>query len=64
MSERIGAHDLVELVLDPGSHESWDEPIDVSDYSPEYRAAVEKAMQRSGTDESVIRAETKSRPLT
>lgn len=65
MTERIGARDLVELVLDPGSHESWDEPIDVSDYSPEYRAAVEKAAARAGTDESVItgRGLVKGRPV-
>jgi acetyl-CoA carboxylase carboxyl transferase subunit beta len=61
----IGAHDLVELVLDPGSHESWDEPVDTSGYSPEYRAAAAKAAERAGTDESVItgRGLVKGRPV-
>lgn len=63
--ERLGARDLVELVLDPGSHESWDEPIDVSGYPADYRAAVEKAAERAGTDESVVtgRGLVKGRPV-
>lgn len=63
--ERLGARDLVELVLDPASHESWDEPIDVSGYPSDYRAAVEKAAERAGTDESVVtgRGLVRGRPV-
>lgn len=63
--DRIGARDLIALVLDDGSAESWDEPIDVSGYPPEYRAAVAKAAERAGTDESVItgRGLVKGRPV-
>ena len=65
MSERIGAHDLVDLVLDEGSYTSWDEPVDVSGWPEDYRAALEKAAERAGTDESVItgRGLVKGRPV-
>ena len=63
--DRISALDLVALVLDEGTYESWDQPIDVSGYSPDYRAAVEKAAQRSGCDESIItgRGLVRGRPV-
>ena len=62
---RISAQDLIELVLDADSYESWDEPVDTSGYSADYLAAVEKAAARSGTDESVItgRGLVKGRPV-
>jgi acetyl-CoA carboxylase carboxyl transferase subunit beta len=50
----LTAHGLLDLVLDPGSFESWDEPIDVSGLDPAYRAELDAAAQRSGTDESVL----------
>lgn len=63
--DRIGARDLVALVLDESSHESWDTPIDVSGYPDDYRAAVERAAERSGCDESIItgRGLVKGRPV-
>ncbi|MBJ7528028.1 MAG: acetyl-CoA carboxylase carboxyltransferase subunit alpha/beta [Nocardioides sp.] len=54
MSERWTAHQLLELVLDDGSYESWDAPIDISGHSADYRAALERAAQKAGTDESVV----------
>ncbi len=54
MSKRLTAHDLVALVLDDGSFESWDEPVDVSGHSEEYQRALRAAAERSGVDESVL----------
>jgi acetyl-CoA carboxylase carboxyl transferase subunit beta len=48
------AQELLDLVLDPDSFESWDEPIDISDAPPDYRAALEAARAKAGTDESVL----------
>ena len=46
-SRRRTARELIDLVLDAGSYESWDEPVDISvrcdDYQEELRAAAEKA---------------------
>ena len=65
MGERTSAHDLVGLVLDDGSFESWDEPIDRSGYPEQYRAELERAVERSGVDESVItgRGTVSGRPV-
>ena len=38
MTHRWTAQELLDLVLDEGSFESWDEPIDISDAPPDYRA--------------------------
>ncbi|MEO6473205.1 MAG: carboxyl transferase domain-containing protein, partial [Aeromicrobium sp.] len=48
------AHELLDLVLDDDSYVSWDEPIDISGHPAKYRAALEQAAVRAGTDESVI----------
>ena len=53
-TRRWTAQELLDLVLDEGSFESWDEPIDISDAPPDYRAALEAARERAGTDESVL----------
>ena len=65
MGEKVSAHDLVGLVLDDGSFESWDEPIDRSGYPEQYRAELERATERSGVDESVItgRGTVSGRPV-
>ncbi len=52
--ERLGAGELIEQVLDLGTFESWDAPVDWSSWSSEYRAELEAARSRSGTDESVV----------
>ncbi|MDR7085917.1 acetyl-CoA carboxylase carboxyl transferase subunit beta [Aeromicrobium panaciterrae] len=50
----LTAHGLLELVLDEGSFESWDSPIDHSGLDPQYRQELVAAAERSGTDESVL----------
>jgi acetyl-CoA carboxylase beta subunit len=50
----LTAHDLLALVLDEGSFESWDEPIDLTGLAPDYRRELAAAADRAGTDESVL----------
>lgn len=54
MSERLGARALIDRTLDEGSWQSWDTPVDVSDFSEDYRATLARAAERAGTDEAVI----------
>ncbi|MFJ8745598.1 carboxyl transferase domain-containing protein [Embleya sp. NPDC127516] len=54
MSDRMTAGDLLDLLLDQGSFESWDEPVDHFDPDSAYRRQLESAAERSGTDESVV----------
>jgi acyl-CoA carboxylase subunit beta len=54
VTRRWTAHELLDLVLDPGTFESWDEPIDLSTYEPGYRAELVAAAAEAGTDESVL----------
>ncbi|WP_068433835.1 carboxyl transferase domain-containing protein [Piscicoccus intestinalis] len=54
MSRRHTSRALIELVLDDGSFESWDAPVDTSEFAPEYQTALAKAAQRAGTDEAVV----------
>lgn len=65
MAKQWRAHEVVDSVADPGSIESWDVPIDVSGYPPQYREQVARARERSGMDESVItgRATLEGRPF-
>lgn len=62
---RISAGELIATVLDEGSIESWDRPIDISGYPEEYRQTLERARERSGCDESVLtgRGTIKGRPV-
>ncbi|TXL62294.1 carboxyl transferase domain-containing protein [Aeromicrobium terrae] len=62
---RPSVHELLDAVLDPDSFTSWDEPIDVSHHPDEYRAALEAAAERAGTDESIItgRGAVRGRPV-
>lgn len=48
------ARALLDLVLDPGSYESWDSPIDISGQPEDYRRQLEAAARRAGTDEAVL----------
>lgn len=50
----LTAHGLLDLVLDEGSFESWDQPIDRSGLDEGYRRELEAAAERAGTDESVL----------
>lgn len=52
--ERLTLHELFDAVLDRGSFESWDEPIDISAHSEGYQATLRRAAERAGTDESVV----------
>ncbi|MGE9809039.1 carboxyl transferase domain-containing protein [Janibacter sp. G1551] len=56
MSEptRLTSAALIETVIDAGTFVSWDEPIDLSGVPEDYRAALERAALRSGTDEAVV----------
>jgi acetyl-CoA carboxylase carboxyl transferase subunit beta len=65
VTRRWTAHELLDLVLDPGTFESWDEPIELSAYDPAYRAELEAAAAKAGTDESVLtgRGLVRGRPV-
>ncbi len=54
MSRGWTAQQLLDLVLDEGSFASWDEPIDLSAHTPAYRAELQAAAARAGTDEAVV----------
>lgn len=54
MSHRRGATELLDLVLDDRSFVSWDREIDLSGHSETYRAVLEEAALKAGTDESVL----------
>ncbi len=65
MAKRWRAHELVDLVVDPGSAASWDTPVDPAGFPPDYRDQLTAARERSGLDEAVItgRATIEGRPL-
>jgi acetyl-CoA carboxylase beta subunit len=50
----LTAQGLLDLVLDAGSFESWDEPVDHSGLDPTYQQELVAAAARAGTDESVL----------
>ena len=52
--ERLSARQLIDLVLDDGSWESWDRAPEHGPVSPEYAAALAKAGEQTGLDESVL----------
>jgi acetyl-CoA carboxylase beta subunit len=54
MTSRLTAHQLLDLVLDKGSYESWDVPTQSADISDQYRRDLASATERSGTDESIL----------
>lgn len=53
------------MVLDVGSFESWDTPIDITHHPEQYRLELMRATERSGVDESVItgRGSVNGRPV-
>ncbi|MEH0824384.1 carboxyl transferase domain-containing protein, partial [Micromonospora sp. CPCC 205714] len=52
---RRSARDLIELVIDPGSWVSWDEPVaDPAPLDADYAAALAAARRTTGLDEAVI----------
>jgi acetyl-CoA carboxylase carboxyl transferase subunit beta len=55
VTRRLGARELIETVLDPGSFTTWDKPLsDPADATAGYRAELARARERSGTDEAVL----------
>jgi acetyl-CoA carboxylase carboxyl transferase subunit beta len=54
---RLGAHELIDLVLDEGSWSSWDTPPVRREVAPAYAAELAAAAERSGVDESVLTGE-------
>jgi acetyl-CoA carboxylase carboxyl transferase subunit beta len=55
VNRRLGARELVDAVLDPGSYTSWDEPIrQPPGASARYRAELARAEETSGVDEAVL----------
>src|SRR5262245_3219081 len=65
MTRRWGARELLDLVLDPDSFDSWDTPVDRSGVSDDYLAELRAAEERSGCDESVLtgRGLVRGRPV-
>ncbi len=59
------ADELLHLVLDQGSWESWDQPIDITGHDRTYREELTEAREKAGTDESVItgRGRVRGRPV-
>lgn len=62
---RWTAAELLDLVLDEGSYQSWDEPIDLSEHPESYRKVLRAAAEKAGTDESVLtgRGSIRGRPV-
>lgn len=62
---RWGAQDLLDLVLDPDSFDSWDEPVSIGHHPPAYQDALRAAAEKAGTDESVLtgRGLVRGRPV-
>lgn len=46
VTHRIGAHRLIDRVVDTDSFESWDVPFDGSDNDTDYASALRKASAR------------------
>jgi acetyl-CoA carboxylase carboxyl transferase beta subunit len=65
MTRRWYAQDLLDLVLDPGSYQSWDRPIDTSEHPEGYRRELAEATRKAGTDEAVLtgRGSMNGRPV-
>ena len=54
---RLSARDLIDAVTDRGTYQSWDVPADRRGCPPDYRAELERAGLRAGTDEAVLTGE-------
>jgi acyl-CoA carboxylase subunit beta len=51
----LGAAELIDAVIDPGSWRSWDEPVVVpAGIDPGYAADLARARERTGLDEAVL----------
>ncbi|WP_380281527.1 carboxyl transferase domain-containing protein [Kitasatospora purpeofusca] len=54
MGVSLTAHQLIGLLVDPGSYRSWDEPGTAEPADPGYRASLTRARERTGVDEAVL----------
>jgi len=65
LSAHPSVRELLDSVLDAGSFDSWDEPIDISSLPADYQTTLRAAAERAGTDESVItgRGTVRGRPV-
>jgi acetyl-CoA carboxylase carboxyl transferase subunit beta len=54
VTRRWTAPELIDLVLDEGSFESWDRPVDLGQLDPAYRELLQQAAAKAGTDEAVV----------
>ena len=54
---RLSAHDLIELVLDEGSWQSWDVAPERGEISQAYADELAAAAEKCGVDESVVTGE-------
>lgn len=57
MSQRLSAHEILDLVLDAGSFASWDVAPIAVDADESYRADLDAAAAKTGLDESVVTGE-------
>ncbi|WP_189917441.1 carboxyl transferase domain-containing protein [Kitasatospora xanthocidica] len=53
-STALTAHQLIGLLVDPGSFHGWDEPTPGPPADPGYRASLDRARARTGLDEAVL----------
>ncbi|MFD0661445.1 carboxyl transferase domain-containing protein [Thermocatellispora tengchongensis] len=62
---RAGAREVIEAVVDAGSFESWNTPPTGTGADADYAAALARARERSGVDESVLAgcAQVAGRPV-
>jgi acyl-CoA carboxylase subunit beta len=58
---RLDARTLRDLVLDPGSWQSWDSPIAVRDVPADYARELAEAAEKTRQDESIITGEGRLR---
>ena len=63
MTKRYSARELIDLVVDEGTFESWDtEPITpAAGISDEYAAELAAAREKSGADEAILTGEGRVR---
>ncbi|KJY25691.1 acetyl-CoA carboxyl transferase [Streptomyces sp. NRRL S-495] len=54
MGMSLTAHQLIGLLVDPGSFVSWDDPVTTEPRDAEYRASLTRARERTGIDEAVV----------
>lgn len=61
-ARRLGARDLIESVVDPGSWESWDLPAaPVAEPGSQYAGELAAAAEAAGTDEAILTGEGRIR---